>query len=354
MHRLLARLAVSLALSLATAFAAEPAKEKTPGDIAADAFFKARDEARDGKLDGARIQQLQKTGLDFLATYPTHARASGVVTALAGFGSTIKDKKLQPVRDYWNTQLNYEILNRRTKSDATDEVRAVFGSLDAAYAGHLARTAASRENLDTFRTKIDRLAEMEGGARYLPGLERDYIHVLLATSTKLAEAHATKLMASSDKKLAAVGREEMNLIELGLQPLELKFATLDGRGFDATALRGKVLYFVFWSTTNEASLGELAFLKEFYKSYQKLGVEIVTVSQDTDQAAVAKFVKDKGYVWPVLFDGQGSKGEFSERTNSQRLPAGVLFNQKGTLIRTGVKSSQLELEVIKLGIGNKK
>lgn len=352
MHHLPVRLAVGLALSLAALFAAEPAKVKSPGDIAAEAFFKMRDD-KDASLSGVRIQQLQKSGMDFLAAYPTHARANSVVTALANFGGTIKDKKLQPMREYWGSQLNYEIVNRRTRSDIPDEARAVFGSLDAAYAGYMARTAPSRNTLETFRDKIDRLAELEGGGRYLPNQERDYIHVLLMVSGKQAEAHARKLLESPNKKIAGVAREELNLIELGQQPLELKVATLDGRGFDAAQLRGKVLYFVFWSTTNEASVKDLAALQDFYKPYQKLGVEIVTVAHDTDAAALAKFVKAKGYAWPVLFDGQGRKGEFSVRTNTRNLPAAVLFNQQGTLVRTGVRGNQLEAEVIRLGIKRK-
>lgn len=352
MHRLIARLALGLALSLATLSAAEPAKTKSPGDLAAEAFFKMRDD-KDATLSGARVQQLQKSGLDFLAAYPVHARASSVISALANYGTTIKDKKLQPMREYWESQLNYEIINRRTKSDQGDEARAAFTALDAAYAAYLARTATSRATVDTFREKIDRLAELEGGGRFLPSQERDYIHVLLMVSTKQAEAHARKLLESPDKKLAAVGQEELNLIDLGRQPLELKAATLDGRGFDATQLRGKVIYFIFWSTTNEASVKDLAALQDFYKPYQKLGVEIVTVAHDTDAVALAKFVKAKGYAWPVLFDGLGNKGEFSEKANARNLPAGLLFNQAGTLVRTGVRSSQLEPEVIRLGIKRK-
>ena len=352
MHRLPVRLAVGLALSLAAAFAAEPAKEKSPGDVAAEAFFKIRDD-KNATLDGARLQQLQKSGFDFLLTYPTHPRANSVVTALANFGGTIRDKKQQALRDYWGTSLNYEIVNRRTKSDASDEVRAIIGSLDAAYAGFVARTATSRDSLDTYRAKIDRVAELEGGTRYLPNHERDYIHTLMLVGGKQAETHARKLIDSGDQKLAAVGQEELNLIELGRTPLELKVPTLDGKGFDAAALRGKVVYFMFWSSTNEASVKEIAEQQADYKRLQKVGVEIVTVAHDTDRAALEKFVKRKGYAWPVIFDGQGNKGEFSDKLNVRNVPAGVIFNQQGTLVRAGVKSNQLAAEVIKLGIKGK-
>jgi peroxiredoxin len=352
MKHLPIRLVACLAFGLACAVAAEPTKEKSPGDVAAEAFFKLRDD-KDATLDGARLQNLQKTGLDYLAAYPAHGRVSSVITALANFAGTIKDKKQQAMRDYWNTSLNYEIVSRRTKSDVSDESRAVLAALEAAYTGYLARSGPARDTLDTYRAKIDRLAELEGGARFLPTQEREYVHTLLLVSGKQAETQARKLMESPDKKIADVGREELNLIELGQQPLELKSPTLDGREFDAAQLRGKVLYVIFWSTINEASVKELAALQDLYKPYQKLGVEIVTVAHDTDQAVLAKFVKDKRYVWPVLFDGLGNKGELSVKTNTRTPPGSALFNQQGTLVKTGVKSSQLEPEVIKLGIKRK-
>lgn len=354
MHRMLARFATGLALSLvcACAFAAGPAKEKTPGDAAADAFFKLRDD-KAAALNPARIQKLQAAGLGFLTTYPTHARVGSVISALANFGSTIRDKKLAPLRDYWGSQLGYEIVNRRTKSDAPDEVRLALASLDAAYANYEVRTAGSKDKLEAYRDKIDRLANMAGSARFLPGHERDYVQLVFALNPRVGEAQARKLAAHPDKKLAAIGQEELNLIEMRKQPLELKAATLDGRAFDAAQLRGKVLYFVFWLTTGEASLKELATLKDFHQPYQKLGVEIVTVSHDTDREAVAKFVQDRGYAWPVLFDGQGSRGEFSAKLNAHNLPASALFNQQGMFVGTGVRSNRLEAEVTKLGIKRK-
>lgn len=348
MNRLLTRLAACLALTLTLAFAAEP-KEKSPGDVAAEAFFKLRDD-KEAKLDSDRILKLQKVGLDFLAAYPTHGRANNVVSALANFAGTIRDKKQQALRDYWGSSLNYEIVNRRTKADVTDEARAIFCSLDAAHAGYLARTLTSRDTVETFRAKIDRLAETEGGARYVPAQERDYVRLLLTISAKQAEAHARKLIESSDKRLAAVGREELNLIELARTPLDLKVPTLDGKGFEAAAWRGKVVYFMFWSSTNEASVKELDAQKSEYKRLQKLGVEIVTVAHDTDRAALEKVVKDKGYAWPVLFDGQGAKGQLSEQLGARNLPTGALFNQQGTLVRQAVRVNQLNGELAKLGI----
>lgn len=352
MHRLFATIFASLTLGVACVLAAEPAKGKSPGDEAAAAFFKLRDD-KAAALTPARIQELQAAGLGFLTTYPGHARAGNVISALAGFGSTIRDKKLAAMRDYWGSQLNYEIVTRRGRSDLTDEARLAFASLDTAYAGYVVRTAVSRDKLNEFRARIDGLAEMEGGARFLPGHEREYLNVLQVVNPVQAVAHARKLIAGNDKKLAEVGQEELNLIEIRRQPLELKATTLGGGAFDAAQLRGKVLYFVFWATTNEASVRELAALKDSYPSYKKQGVEIITVAHDADGEALAKFVKSKGYAWPVLFDGQGDKGEFGTRLNVRSPPASALFNQQGMFVATGVRSNRLAGELAKLGIKTK-
>lgn len=346
-----------LALAAGTLFAGalsaqpKPAKEKSPGDIAADEFFQLRN-SKDAPTP-ARFVELINSGLGFLAKYPTHGRVNAVIDSLATYGTTIKDKKLAALRASWMSRLQYEIIRQGGGDKLSEEAQTAFKAAAAAAAGNTVRDAVTKENVETFRDKIDRLAEMPGAGRFLSDQEKSYLEVLEFVNAASAEKHAQKLLNHPDKKVASMAQDELNLITMRQKPLELKFSALDGSEVDTAQLRGKVIYFVFWSTTNESSTKDLAELKDFYKPYQKLGVEIITVSHDTDKEAVAKYVKDKKFAWPVIFDGQGSKGEFSLSLNARKLPASALFNQKGILAATGVRSSKLEPEVIKLGIKRK-
>ena len=330
----------------------KPAKEKSPGDSAAEEFFKLRD-AKEAAPTPARFVEIINSGLSFLAKYPAHNRVNAVINSLATFGQTMRDKKQAALRASYLSRLQYEILRQGGSDSLSEEAKTAFKAMGAAAAGAAVHDAVSRENIDAYRDKIDRLAEMPDPSRFLAEQEKGYLLVLIATNAANAEKQAQKLLTHPDKKVASMAQDELNLMAMRKQPLELKFTALDGHEVDVVQMRGKVLYFVFWSTTNESSTKDLAELKDFYVPYQKLGVEIITVSHDTDKDAVAKYVKDKRWAWPVLFDGQGSKGEFSTKLNARNLPASALFDQNGILATTGVRSSKLEAEVIKLGIKKK-
>ncbi len=330
----------------------KPAKEKSPGDIAAEEFFKLRDN-KEAAPTPARFVEIINSGLSFLAKYPTHSKVSSVISSLATYGTTIRDKKLAALRASWLSRLQYEILRQGGSDALSEEAKTAFKAMGAAAAGAAARDNMSRETIDAYRDKIDRLAEMPDPSRFLAEQEKGYLDMLRMLKGDGAEKQAQKLRTHPDKKVAGMAQDELNLMAMRKQPLELKFTALDGHEVDVAQMRGKVLYFVFWSTTNEASTKDLAELKDFYVPYQKLGVEIITVSHDTDKDAVTKYVKDKHWAWPVLFDGQGNKGEFSAKLNARNPPASALFDQNGILATTGVRSSKLEAEVIKLGIKKK-
>ncbi|WP_438481459.1 TlpA family protein disulfide reductase [Oleiharenicola lentus] len=324
------------------------AAEKTPADIAADAFFKLRDE-KDAVPSQARFAQIIKSGLGFLTQYPAEKRTSGVITGLATFGSTIKDKKLAPQRAAWLPLLKYEVINQGG-SDKSEPARLAFAALSASIAGVEAKEMPNRATVEAFREKIDRLAELPGASRFLPEQERAFIQVLKQASPKNAEQHANALLKHSEKAVVQVARDELNLIEIAKQPLELKFTALDGKPVDVAQLRGKVVYLFFWATTNEASVKELAALKEIYFTYKKPGFEIISVSHDKEAAkdAVIKQMKDARLAVPVLLDGQGSKGELSQKLNVRSLPASALFDKNGMFVSTNVRATRLEAEVKKL------
>ena len=352
-YRLLCFVVAACALFAGTALGqSKSAKEKSPGDVAAEEFFKLRDD-KDVAPTPARFATLISTGLAFITQYPTHGRTAAVINGLATFGTTIKDKKLAPMRAYWLATLKYEILRQGGSSTLTEDAQTAFKALGAATAGATARDDMGRDNLDAYRDRIDRLAEMPNASRFLAEQEKGYLELLRGQRGDGYQKQLEKLLAHPDKKVVAMAQDEKNLMEMRQGPLELKAATLDGKGFDAAALRGKVVYFVFWSVANEASVKELAELKDLYGPYQKLGVEIVTVAQDTDRDALAKFVKEKRYAWPVLFDGQGATGDFSAKLNARSLPASALFDQQGMFVATGIRSNKLEPEVMKLGIKKK-
>jgi peroxiredoxin len=309
---------------------------KTPADLAFDAFNKVRTEQ--GKMDPDRFQRVIAAGLTYLTQYPTHGRVADAVRDLAFFGGANIDRKQTALRTSFASALKLEVTNYRYKDGLSDPAKTVVAALDAAVADYDARESTNADNLTTLREKIDTLAEMPGGGRFLTDRERSYSHLLLMSSNspQRAETHLKKLLEHKEKPVATMATEELNVIEVRKEPYALKFTGLDGKETDFAQLRGKVVVLYFWSSTNKGSTDRLEPLKQLSSDYRKRGLEIVTVSYDKeeDRAKLEKFIKDNRITWPVYFDGKAAKNDFSPKLNATNVPRLYLFDQKGILQTT--------------------
>lgn len=320
---------------------------KAPADVAADEFYRVRNE-KGPKLDQAGFQKLIGAGMAYLTKFPAHGRVAGVVQDLANYGTTMTAKEHLPYRSSYLAFLKYEILNEQTKEGVSEAVATVLAALDAAAADFGTRETANRENLDGLREKIDKLATMPGGARFLVERERSYFDILnRGFNPAVAEAHLKKLLGHSDKAVAAMARQELNIVEIRKEPYALKFTALDGKEVDFAQLRGKVVALYFWSTTNAVSTKNFPPLVQIHNNYKKRGFEVVTVSFDkeSDREKVVQYVKANRINMPVYFDGKGAKNDFAPKLNITREPAFALFDQKGILFSRDLPANQLEFQV---------
>jgi hypothetical protein len=340
-HALLAA-GLSLAFTLTTI-----AQTKSPADAAADAFFKLRDD-KEAKVDQARLQAIMTSGIDFLAANPTHGRAWNVITALGMHAGTIREKKLAPIRDYWVSHLKYEIVNRRTARDQSEEQQAVWAALGAVLAGYEARVQVNRDTVDAYRAALDRLAEQPKGARFIVNAEREYVRFLFEARSPRLAAQVKKLQESSDKRLVTMANEENNLIVARTTPWEMKFTALDGKEFDAAAGRGKLLLVVFFSAKRDATAKELDAIQGVTDYAKEVVVVGVALDAEEDRAAVEKLVKSQRLKWPVLLGGAAKDNEFAQRLNLRSATAAFLFDRAGLLAVPNIRTDRLEAEIKRL------
>jgi peroxiredoxin len=306
---------------------------KTPADLAFDEFTKARTGGPGAKMDQARFQKVIASGMSYLTEFPTHNKVNEVIRDLAFFGSNI-DRKLTAQRIAFASLLKVDVTNYRYKDGLSEPAKAVIAALDAAVADFDVRESYNGDNLTNVREKIDALAQTPGGNRFVLERERSYAHILMfGSNVARAEAHLKKLLEHPDKPIAAMAREELNILEAKKEPSTLKFQALDGKEVDFAQLRGKVVALYFWSTANGASTKNFDQLKQIYSDYRKKNFEVVTVSFDKpeDREKLDKFIKENRIAWPVYFDGKGAKGDFSAKLNATSVPRLYVFDQKGVL-----------------------
>lgn len=340
------RAILAAGLSLAFVLTAS-AQNKTPADEAADAFFKLRDD-KEAKVDQTRLQSIMAAGLEFLAANPTHGRAWNVISALGTQAGTLRDKKVAPLREYWNSHLKFEIVNRRTARDQSEDQVAVWAALGAAVAGFEARAQPNRDNLDAYRTALDRLAEQPKGSRFIVNAERDHLRLLFDLKSPRLAAQIKKFTDGSDKRLAAMAREENNLFTARTTPWEMKFTAMDGKEFDAAAVRGKPLLIVFFSAKRDAAAKEIDAIQGFTDFFKEVAVVGVALDAEEDRAAVEKLVKAQRLKWPVLLGGPAKDNEFAQRLNVRGAPASFLFDKAGVLSVPNVRTDRLETEFKRL------
>jgi cytochrome c biogenesis protein CcmG, thiol:disulfide interchange protein DsbE len=78
--------------------------------------------------------------------------------------------------------------------------------------------------------------------------------------------------------------------------------TLDGKPANLDAFRGKIVVLNFWATWCPPCVAETASLEHMYAQLEPLGVTVLGVSVDDDDAAYRKFLTDHHITFPTYRD----------------------------------------------------
>lgn len=94
--------------------------------------------------------------------------------------------------------------------------------------------------------------------------------------------------------------------ELGRPAPDFTLSGLDGTTYRLADLRGKVVFVNLWATWCPPCRHEMPSMIRLYERFRGQGLEILAVSEDTDEAELRRFVRAYGLPFPVLRD-EGKK-----------------------------------------------
>jgi peroxiredoxin len=122
-------------------------------------------------------------------------------------------------------------------------------------------------------------------------------------------------------------------LEVGDQIVSFDGTLIDGTKVSSTDLIGKVVLLDFFSVSDYDSLAERKKLTQLYESYRAQGLEIISVSldSDADRALVQQAADWFGMDWKIVFDGKGVHTDLAKKYGVQTVPARLLIAADGTV-----------------------
>jgi len=122
---------------------------------------------------------------------------------------------------------------------------------------------------------------------------------------------------------------------------QLSGQTVDGKEFDISSLRGKVVLVDFWATWCEPCVREIPNVKQQYETYHDQGFEVVGVSLDQELGPLDGFLRSNSIPWTTIPAFIGSENPVIAHYGIFTIPQMILLDREGNVISIGLRGEEL-------------
>jgi thiol-disulfide isomerase/thioredoxin len=161
----------------------------------------------------------------------------------------------------------------------------------------------------------------------------------------LAKASEEKLVQVSKIMTGAARR-----MKLDGNPITVHGQTLEGKDFDWSKYKGKVVLVDFWATWCGPCREEIPNVKALYEAYHDRGFEVVAISLDADgKEKPAKYMEREKLPWVCLYDKDPGKDlePLAQYYGVFGIPQAILVNREGRVVSLMARGEELERLLVK-------
>ncbi|MBN2522707.1 MAG: redoxin domain-containing protein [Bacteroidales bacterium] len=133
---------------------------------------------------------------------------------------------------------------------------------------------------------------------------------------------------------------EKRVVEGILLP-ELEATSLAGDTIKIDHEMNMHVLLLFWATWNAFSVEELLSVNSFVKGKKMDDIQIVTLSIDSSEEVLKKFIRENSVMLPVICDFNYWDSQYTEKYAVRRIPSTILTNKAGVIIAKDLFSNEL-------------
>ncbi len=136
--------------------------------------------------------------------------------------------------------------------------------------------------------------------------------------------------------------------KLGTQVLNFELKDINGITGDLAKTKGKIILIDFWASWCGPCRKENPNVKRVYSKYKDKGLEILSISLDTDKDAWKKAIEQDQMNWSHMIDERDPSKSIAARYNVTGIPFTLLLDENYKIIAKNIRGAELELKIAEL------
>jgi thiol-disulfide isomerase/thioredoxin len=132
------------------------------------------------------------------------------------------------------------------------------------------------------------------------------------------------------------------------KPMRLSGKDINGRDFDLSSYRRKVVLVHYWATWCQPCKADMVLLKDIYAKKGGRDFDIVGVCLDNNVQGAKQYLDQERFKWKHLVESQGLDGRLANEMGVMTLPVMILVDQNGNVVKNNIHVAELESELARL------